>query len=432
MFKKLHLQLTIFCTLVTGAILIAMTGVCLFILHADASRQSFLSFEKNVASAVSYLGNQPIISHQWLLELKKNYHFLVSISDGDTPLFFNSLNYSEKIQELFQKAKEQALLEYQISSLSQQKNRKVTETAAFPLKDGQGYYAAVSVIPKEQNALYVITLYSLQEEKATRMRQNLLFSSAALTAILCLAVFSWFFTRRILLPVEENRRRQTEFVAAASHELRSPLTVILSSLAAMQGAPQEKQRQFAVNIQEEGRRMNRLVSDMLALANADNGSWSFCPSEEEPDTFLLEMYERYLPRAREKKIRLDIHLPEVAVLPQRWDTDRMTQVLEILLDNALTYTPAGGCIRLILSQKQEKTEIRVADNGPGIPDDEKEIIFQRFYRMDSSHHDKNHFGLGLCIAKEILRLHKGRIHVEDTPGGGACFVILLPSSHKHH
>ncbi len=148
MFKKLHLQLTIFCTLVTGAILIAMTGVCLFILHADASRQSFLSFEKNVASAVSYLGNQPIISHQWLLELKKNYHFLVSISDGDTPLFFNSLNYSEKIQELFQKAKEQALLEYQISSLSQQKNRKVTETAAFPLKDGQGYYAAVSVIPK--------------------------------------------------------------------------------------------------------------------------------------------------------------------------------------------------------------------------------------------------------------------------------------------
>lgn len=430
MFRKLHLQLTAFCTLVTGLILLTMTGVCLFILHADASRQSFLSFEKNVASVVSYLENQPIISHQWLLELEENHRFQVSISDGDAPLFFDFLNYSEEIQKLFEKAREQARREYQISSISGQKNRKVTETAAFPLKDGQGYYAAVSVIPKEQSALYVVTLYSLEAEKIARTRQNLLFLGAALTAILFLAAFSWFFTWRVLLPVEESRRRQTEFVAAASHELRSPLTVILSSLTAMQDAPHEKQRQFAANIQEEGQRMNRLVSDMLALANADNDNWSFHPLQGEPDTFLLEIYERYLPRAREKDIRLDIYLPENAVCPLKWDPDRMTQVLEILLDNALTYTPASGRVQLSLSQKQDKTRIQVADNGPGIPDDKKEIIFQRFYRMDPAHHDKNHFGLGLCIAREILRLHKGQIYVEDTPEGGACFTILLPDNRE--
>ncbi len=427
MFKKLHLQLTAFCALVTGAILLAMTCVCLFILHTDASRQSFLSFEKNVASAVSYLGDQSIVSHQWLLKLKENYHLQISISDGDSPLFFDFLNHSEATQKLFEKAREKAVREGRISSLFGSKNRKVAETAAFSMKDEKGYYAAVSVIPKKQGSLRVVALYSLAGEKAARTRQNLLIFGVALIALIFLAAFSWFFTRRALLPVEENRRRQTEFVAAASHELRSPLTVILSSLTAMQGAPPEKQRQFAANIQEEGQRMNRLISDMLALANADNDSWSFRPSEAEPDTFLLDVYERFLPRFREKDIRLEIELPKTAALPVKWDRDRMTQVLEILLDNALTYAPAGGCVCLSLSQTPDKTRIQAADNGPGIPDSQKEKIFQRFYRMDPAHHDKTHFGLGLCIAKEIIRLHKGQIRVQDAPGGGACFVVLLPS-----
>ena len=417
MFKKLHLQLTIFCTLVTGSILIAMTCICLFILHADASRESFLSFEKNAASAVSYLEDQSVISHQWLLQLEDNHHFLIHISDGDTPLFFNSLSHTDETSGLFKEAQKKAGLKEQ--------NNKVTETKTFTLDKGHGYYASVSIIPRNKNALHVTTLYSLEREKNARMRQNSLFLTAALTALLSLAVFSWSFTRRVLLPIEENRKRQTAFRAAASHELRTPLTVILSSLTAMQGAPEKKQQQFAANIQEEGHRMERLINDMLALANADSGNWSFHPSRTEPDTFLLEIYERYLPRARGKNIRLDIHLPEDAVPPQEWDPDRMTQVLEILLDNALSYTPAGGHIQLDLSQKHRKLMIQVADNGPGIPDDQKEAIFRRFYRSDCAHHDRDHFGLGLCIAKEMIHLHKGQIYVEDTPGGGACFVITL-------
>ena len=80
MFKKLHLQLTVFCTLVTGSILLAMTCACLAVLHADTSRQSFASFEKNVSSMISYLENQPVISHPWLLELERDRHFQVFIT----------------------------------------------------------------------------------------------------------------------------------------------------------------------------------------------------------------------------------------------------------------------------------------------------------------------------------------------------------------
>ena len=122
MFKKLHLQLTAFCALVTGAILLAMTCVCLFILHADATRQSFLSYEKNVASADTNLGDQSIVSHQWLLKLEENHHLQISISDGDSPLFFDFLNHSEATQKLFEKARKKAVREGRISSLLDRKS----------------------------------------------------------------------------------------------------------------------------------------------------------------------------------------------------------------------------------------------------------------------------------------------------------------------
>ena len=244
MFKKLRLQFTIFCTFATSVILIAMTAVCLFLLRADASRQSFSTFEKNVASMISYLENQSVVSHQWLLGLEKNYHLQVSLFDGNSPLFFNSLHHSAQMLHLFEQAEKQAAQEYQIPSADISGRRKLTENAAFSLKADKNYYASVAAIPKEQDTLRVIALYSLDGEQQAMRRQMLLFLAAVLTAIFFLAVFSWFFTRQVLLPVEENRRKQTEFVAAASHELRAPLTVILSSLTAMKDAPAQKQEQL--------------------------------------------------------------------------------------------------------------------------------------------------------------------------------------------
>lgn len=111
--------------------------------------------------------------------------------------------------------------------------------------------------------------------------------------------------------------------------------------------------------------------------------------------------------------------------PYPCDRERIEQVLSILLDNALSYTPENGRICLSLAGTSDRPTIRVSDNGIGIPDSEKESIFDRFYRCDKAHKDKMHFGLGLCIAQEIIHMHKGKIWVEDTPGGGATFVIIL-------
>lgn len=103
----------------------------------------------------------------------------------------------------------------------------------------------------------------------------------------------------------------------------------------------------------------------------------------------------------------------------------MEQVLSILLDNAVSYTPPGGAISLSLKLEPDKVLLGVSDNGDGISDEEKEAVFDRFYRCDKSHKDKSHFGLGLCIAHEIVRMHKGKLWIEDTPGGGATFIVSI-------
>ncbi len=110
----------------------------------------------------------------------------------------------------------------------------------------------------------------------------------------------------MIRPLSKNHKQQTEFIASASHELRSPLTVILSSIQAMEKASPEEQKHFASIIKNEGNRMSRLIGDMLSIANADNHSWRIFPAPCELDTLLLDTFEKYERLMQEKKLRLHI------------------------------------------------------------------------------------------------------------------------------
>ena len=172
--------------------------------------------------------------------------------------------------------------------------------------------------------------------------------------------------------------------------------------------------------------MAPLIDDMLLLASSDNKTWRIQPSRTELDTLLLETYEKYEPAARERKLHLQISLPSETLAPCLCDKERIGQTLSILIDNAFSYTPAGGTVRLCAEALDKYFAVSVADNGPGIPDDQKEKIFDRFYRADDARSSREHFGLGLCIAREIVLLHHGKLTVTDAPEGGAVFTILLP------
>lgn len=435
-FRKLHIQLTTLFTCVTGLVLIGMTIICLFISETDAKNNSYTTFKNNMNSIIDYLEGQSLISHQWIREVEQRYQLSLEILDNEKPLFFSELeNFQEapKSTEDFALAKKQAEQDFEIS-INPESSLETTQHIEFPMKNhaNEDCYASVITIPRGNGALKITGLYSLNTLYQQFYHQRVLFAGAALLGILILALFSWLYTKRLLLPLEENQKRQTEFIAAASHELRSPLAVILSSLSALKIATPKEAPRFYDAIESEGHRMSRLIEDMLSLANADNHSWKIQMAPAELDTLLLKAYESYEPLAHKKHISLHISLPEDTLPVCLCDEARIMQVLAVLIDNAISYTPEGGCITLTLRQQKETIQLQVSDNGPGIPDSQKEAVFRRFYRADAAHQDREHFGLGLCIAREILRLHHGTITITDTPGGGATFQCTLPLAEHEH
>ena len=425
MFKKLHRQMTIFSALITSGILILMAIASLVIFERGLTRNSYERFLNNGNSCVAYLETQSVLSHKWILEAKQEYN--------GKRLFFDKLNEESSSNASGENGRkssvENMLAEAaRISREEQGLDVEYTGSISLPKEvyfETADFYACTALIPKGSGVLSLVLVYPLDGLKGQIFHQRILWGGLLLIAVLALVVFSWFFTGKMLRPLEENRKRQTQFIASASHELRSPLAVILSSVQAIEADTGECRR-FLSTIKSEGTRMSRLIGDMLALANADNKSWSIMKSPCELDTLLLETYEKYEPLLREKGISMNVELPDESLSPCRCDGGRISQVLGILLDNGASYVPAGGKIRLGVEEKEKYFRIYVEDNGPGISDENKEAVFQRFYRADSSRKDKQHFGLGLCIAKEIVTLHHGSIRIEDTKGGGTTFVVRLP------
>lgn len=427
MFHRLHIQFTLFFTLGTSLILAAMTGICLYISQSSLTDGSYQTFVNSVSSALSYLEAQNTIPHQWIREQEQNNHFSIRILDNQHPLFFSQLEEEPALTPVYQAALDKAKQDYALDLDTYTEKSMLPQHVEFRMDDsGQSdYYASVAFLPKSNGSLSVITLYPLDLLHQQLSRQRLFFLFADLVGILSLALFSWIYTGKLLIPIQKNRRQQTQFIASASHELRTPLAVIRSCLSALQKGSPGDALHFQQIIDQETQRMTRLIQDMLYLANADNQSWTIVPSWVELDTLLFNLYEKYEPLAQEKKCRLTVSLPDQPCSPCKCDENRIEQVLSIFMDNALSYTPSGGEIHLSLSQTGGLFQLSVSDNGPGIPDAEKEAIFQRFYRSDQSRHKKGHYGLGLSIAQEIAHLHHASLRLEDTPGGGATFLLTL-------
>lgn len=440
MFQKVHLRLTLLCGTITTVILLVMSFGYLYISEQSLKNSAFSSFQSNMNTLLTNLEHQNVITHEWLTKMEHNGRYLIHITDNDVPFLFNERESEEQkrlFEDVWRISRESPgpLVGTEYSETTHMEffytpeQEDLTMTAKirdFFLNPGEDYCACTAVSERDGGTLQIIILYPLNALRAQINRQRGLFFLLDLLAVALLSLFAFHFTRRILKPLEENQKRQMQFVASASHELRTPLAVILSCASASEKAtvPSERSR-FLESIRSEGVRMSKLIDDMLLLTSADNKSWSIHMADTEPDTLLLNLYESFEAIAVKKHIALSISLPEHAVPPLSCDKERIIQVLSILLHNALSYTPAGGQVRLSLSCQGKTTKFSVADNGPGIPDAEKEHIFERFYRTEKSRTEKDHFGLGLCIASEIVKAHHGRLLVQDTPGGGATFLLIL-------
>lgn len=415
--------MTVFSAAITNTILIVMALVCLLIAESSAKENSYATFVNNAGACITQMEEQPAISHRWLKTMMNNYHVRILIRDNGNPLYFYKLADFGQDSSAFSRALDLSRDSYGLNLESYSRNQKLTKSADFQFP---GYYACTALVPHTDGVLSIIILYPLSDLHLQLNTQRLAFGGAVLAAIAAVSVFSWFFTKKMIRPLEKSRKEQTAFIAAASHELRSPLAVIRSGLSAIPRATPERAGVFVDMSLKECDRMARLIQDMLSLSNADNHTWRLEAAPCELDTLLLETYEKYEPLTKEKGLRLTVSLPDAPLDPLSLDTGKISQVLAVLLDNAISYVPEGGRICLSLKKEPGAAVVSVADNGPGIPDSEKESIFQRFYRSDTSRNDKQHFGLGLCIAREIAVLHKGTLTVSDAPEGGAVFSLYLP------
>lgn len=430
MFERLRRRLTLLCTAATGVILVAMALACLTLSQAQLTRWNDEAYARDSAGVLDALRLQAaaegaVIDSAWLSQTEANGGFLVYVELSGAPLNHTALLSDGNRSALVAAVKEIALRDHGLSLTEPPASRFSTSEASFRVTrpDGTPYRATAATIPAATGWVGVILLRSMSAERGELTNQRLLFALFALTALVLLALFSWIFIRFLMRPIEENRRKQTEFVAAASHELRSPLSVIHASLSALRGANAAEVDHFADLADGECMRMTRLVSDMLSLANADNGAWTVRKSEVELETLVLNVCEGFERTAAEKGVLLSPHLPE-APLPRCYcDGERVAQVLTILVDNALSYTPSGGTITVGV---KSGFQITVADTGPGIPDGDKERIFERFYRADAARTNREHYGLGLCIAREITQLHHGKLSVENNTPHGAVFTLRLP------
>ena len=236
--------------------------------------------------------------------------------------------------------------------------------------------------------------------------------------------------RQAIKPAEKTMQSQKNFIAAVSHELKTPLAVILSATDTIEASPDctTDIRNHASLIEAEISRMTRLIQDLLLLSSIDAGNWMSHKTEINVDTLLVSLYDKFVNICNQKSIDLQIKMPEECFPALISDKDRLNQIISILLDNAISYSPEHSVILLDAAIRKNCLAISIVDHGIGISDEDKKHIFDRFYRCDKSRTKKGHYGLGLSIANELISLLAGKIYLDDTPGGGCTFTVVVPWS----
>ena len=426
--KRLRVRLTLLCTALTGAVLVAMALTALTLAEGQLRVSADATFQSNINAVVAKLQTDRVVSSTWLAQTEAADRLILSITDAGTPLRFSgSWTPATDRTVLIVRAAELGRAQGVDPATPPLSVIDITATPAFQVEGDHGdrYLAAVALIPVTSSWQSLVLLRDQTAADAQVLTLRWAFAALVILGVAALFCLCWVFAGRAIRPLPDSQRRQAEFIAAASHELRSPLAVVRTSASALAVAPDQSSR-LCAKIEAECARMARLVDDLLSLARSDAGTWSIRREQVDPDTLLLETAEGFYPLARQKVLALLLEVPDDPLPPVAGDPGRLRQILTVLLDNAVSYTPPGGRVTLSGHRRGDRLLLSVSDTGPGIPPKDLSRIFDRFYRADSARGDKGHFGLGLSIAAELSRLHGGTLEVSDTGPGGPTFTLTLP------
>ena len=287
--------------------------------------------------------------------------------------------------------------------------------ASVPMTDGSGGVIQVG--------------RSLRVERETVRRLVAILASIGLGALALAGIGGLFMSRRAMRPVRTAFEKQRAFVADASHELKTPLALakidgeVLRRNPGAQDADEILEHQLS-----EIDRMDALISDLLVLARLDVGKLAVNSESFDLTTVLIEATDRFQARAASENITLEA-LPD-GKLPALGNAERAAQILTILLDNALHFTPEGGRVTVTTNRIEGRVEALVKDTGPGITPDHLPHVFDRFYKADAQREARTYSsggtGLGLAIARDLARAQGGDLNAENAEGGGAVLRLSFP------
>ena len=288
-------------------------------------------------------------------------------------------------------------------------------------KIGNLYFSKYSYLLDKNNNLIIIDNSNINHRLSSLLR----FSVLIFILLEVLAGYiSIMLTRWLVRPVEEAFNKQRQFVFDASHELKTPLAVIIASAEMLEKNPKEKK--WLSNIKSEADRMNKLVINLLDLAKTES-----LPSKLKYSTVnLSKETERSILTFEglvfEKGLEIDYDIEDN--IEFSCDLDKIKELLSILLDNAIKHSYDNAKIRVNLFKEKENIILEVINNGDDIPKDKQNKIFERFYRVDEARNrNENRYGLGLAIAKNIVDIHQGKISVTSS-NNYTTFKVIFKSS----
>ncbi len=320
--------------------------------------------------------------------------------------------------------------------LSQIKNWQPEENEVkkirIHLEDGSKedlFLTGLSII---EHGSFLGTIYAgtnISEE--TKVIQTLLIILIVLSLIFIAAsaLLGYWMAGRAMVPISKAFKRQKEFTADASHELRTPLSILQSSLEVIEAEDRKNLSPFSVTVLEdlkdEVKRMTHLVNDLLLLARTDLGKEQINKDWFSITSVLEKLQRKFQYEAEKTGIHLSAALEnEVKVFG---DEEKITQLLFILVDNAIKYNVPGGTVQVSAIKDHNQIRIEVKDTGVGIPLEHQKRIFDRFYRVDQARSRENgSSGIGLSIADWIVQVHNGKLEVKSEEGKGTTFSILFP------
>jgi len=424
-FRHSRWQLTFYYSIIMAVFLI----VLIFVMHfsmkwAVSSEQAreLLDMAKNVATRQAILVQHPELHLDDGLELKGNQDrlfFYVFDTEGRVMNFSRASFLIEPfVLSIITdwKGREDELGDVAVFSQDMKSTNVRIMMASHPIVV-DGDLVGTVYVGKEISAVY----RGLQKATYT-------LTVLAVLALLIATGIGYVMAGKAIVPLREAYEKQRQFAADASHELRTPLSVVLASAEILESDTSITSpflKQVIGDIHDEVKKMTKLVSDLLVVARSDNQALKLKLTKVDLAAALDQTLRLMQPLAEKKNLTL--RREGLNTLTAKLDEQKIKQLMLILVDNAVKYTPSSGTITVRLTEPSTgKLVFSVADTGIGIAPEDQQRIFDRFYRVDKARsREMGGNGLGLAIAQEIVQLHDGAIKVESQPGAGTTFTVIL-------